>query len=143
MQGVSLLLRFDVAWLSSLDDIAHHKFMGLLDKLFRKPKQVRDAQWQVPAVQEICITLIRIIPRHWNAVALILDVPEYGMGKGLTHSIKSPEGHKDVVTPTMEVFAATRKFELGWIERKSTFKRAIISAQRDGEDWSIKSDYEH
>ena len=124
-------------------DFAHNKFMGLLDKLFGKPKKVTDAQWQVPAVQEICVTLVRIIPPHWNAVALTLDVPDHGIGKGLSHSIKSPEGHKDVVMPTMEVFEATRKFELGWIERKGTFKRAIISAQRDGEDWSLKSDYEH
>jgi hypothetical protein len=117
--------------------------MGLLDKLFGKTKQNSHAEWQVPIVQEICITLIRIIPPHWNSVALVLDVPEHGLGKGLSHSIKSPEGHNDVVMPTMEVFAAARKFELGWVERRSTFKRAIISAQRNGEDWSINSDYEH
>jgi hypothetical protein len=117
--------------------------MGLFDKLFGKPKQNTHAEWQVPIIQEICITLIRIIPPQWNSVTLILDVPEHGIGKGLTHSIKSPEGHTDVVMPNMEVFAATRKLELGWLERKSTFKRAIISAQRNGEDWNIKSDYEH
>src|SRR5579871_1192566 len=101
--------------------------MGLFNKLFGK-RNPRDAQWQVPVVQEICAALIRIIPPNWNAVVLTLDVPEHGIGKGLTHVIKSPEGHKDVVMPTMEVFAATRKLELGWVERKSTFKRAIITA---------------
>jgi len=116
--------------------------MGLLNRLFGKQGN-NDAQWQVPIVQEICATLIRIIPPNWNSVALILDVPPHGLGKGLSHSISSPEGHKDVVMPTMEVFAATRKLELGWVERKSTFKRATISAQRMGEDWSIKSEYEH
>lgn len=116
--------------------------MGLFDKLFGRQRQVTDAQRQVPVIQEVCVTLIRLLPPHWNAVALSLDVPDHGLGKGLTHSIKSPEGHRDVVMPTMEVFAATRKLELGWVERKGTFKRAIISAQRDGEDWKIKSDYE-
>lgn len=117
--------------------------MGLFDKFFGRQNQNANAEWQVPVVQEICITLVRIIPPHWNAVALYLEVPEHGIGKGLAHTIKSPEGHKDVVTPGMEVFSATRKLELGWVERKKTFKRAIISAQRSGEDWSIKSEYEH
>jgi hypothetical protein len=117
--------------------------MGFLDKLLGKRQNNSQPEWQAPVVQEICIMLIRIIPPHWTAVVLALDVPEHGIGKGLTHSIRSPEGHKDVVMPTMEVFAATRKLELGWVERKSTFKRAIITAERNGEDWNIKSDYEH
>jgi hypothetical protein len=117
--------------------------MGLFDKLFGKGQAAADAEWQQPVIQEICITLIDIIPPHWNSVALTLGVPEQGLGEGLSHSIASPEDHKDVVTPTMEVFAATRKLELGWVERKSTFKKAIISAQRNGEDWAIKSEYEH
>ena len=116
--------------------------MGLLNRLFGKQRE-DDAQWQVPVIQEICATVIRIIPASWNSVTLTLVVPPHGLGKGLSHSISSPEGHKEVVMPTMEVFAATRKLELGWIERKSTFKRAIVSAERMGEDWSIKSDYEH
>lgn len=117
--------------------------MGFFNKLFGKRQNNANGQWQTPVVQEICIALIHIIPATWNSVVLTLEVPEHGLGKGLAHSISSPEGHKDVVTPTMEVFAATRKLELGWVERKSTFKKAIISAQRTGEDWSIKSDYEH
>jgi hypothetical protein len=116
--------------------------MGLFDKLFGKREDNSDPERQTPVVQEICITLIRIIPPHWNSAALTLDAPEHGLGKGLSHSISSPEGHKDVVMPTMEVFAATRKLELGWVERKSKFKKAIISAQRVGEDWTIKSEYE-
>jgi hypothetical protein len=117
--------------------------MGFLDKLFGKRQGDADAQWQTPVVQEICITLIRIIPPHWNSVALTLGVPEHGLGQGLSHSISSPEGHNDVVMPTPEVFAASRKLELGWVERKSTFKKAVVSAQRNGEDWAIKSEYEY
>ena len=128
---------------SSVSSLADFARMGLFDKLFGKRQDNADAAWQTPVVQEICITLIRIIPPHWNSVALTLGVPEHGLGKGLSHSISSPEGHKDVVMPTMEVFAATRKLELGWLDRNSTFKKAIISAQRAGEDWSIKSEYEH
>jgi|SRR5215471_4252690 len=117
--------------------------MGFLDKLFGKRQDDPDALWQTPVVQEICITLIRLIPPHWNSVVLTLGVTEQGLGQGLSHTISSPEGHKEVVVPRMEVLVATRKLELGWVERKCTFKKAIISAQRDGEDWNIKSEYEH
>src|SRR5947199_6075370 len=116
--------------------------MGLFDKFFGKRHDNADAAWQTPVVQEICITLVRIIPPHWNSVALTLDVPDHGLGSGLSHSISSPEGHKEVVMPTMEVFAATRKLEHGWAERKSTYKKADTSAQRAGEVWCIKTDNE-
>jgi len=132
-----------VCRVAELELLADFTRMGLFDRLFGKRKEDADALWQQPVIQELCITLIRIIPPHWKSVALTLDVPEYGLGQGLSHSISSPESHKDVVIPTMEVFAVTRKLELRWVERKSTFKKAIISAQRNGEDWVIKSEYEH
>lgn len=44
----------------------------------------------------------------------------------------------------MDVLAATRQLELGFVARNWTFKRAIISAKRDSEGgWDIRSDYEH
>ena len=65
---------------------------GFFDRLFGKRQD--DAQLQTPVVQEICITLIRIIPSHWDSVALTLGVPEHGLGEGMSHSISSPEGHR-------------------------------------------------
>ncbi len=81
---------------------------------------------------------------------LVLAPTEKGIGTGLSHSAITPQAGKDFalhdgdfVMPGMEVMVATRQLELGWAERKAIFKRAIISAVRDGEDWDIKSEYEH
>ena len=124
--------------------------MGFLQKLFGKREVPVDNQWQTPIVQEICIAMIHQIPEEWDNAILILEPTEKGIGTGLKHSAITPQGGKGFaltngafVTPDMEVMAATRKLELGFVERKGTFKRAIISAIRDGEDWDIKSEYEH
>lgn len=124
--------------------------IGLLQRIFGRREAVKDEQWQVPIVQEICIAMIRQIPEHWNSAVLVLEPTEKGIGTGLSHSAVTPQASKDFalrdgefVTPDMAVMAATRQLELGWVERKGTFKRAIISAIRDGEDWDIKSEYEH
>ena len=124
--------------------------MGFLQKLFGKREAPVDNQWQMPIVQEICIAIIHQIPEDWSSATLILEPTEKGIGTGLKHSAITPQGSRDFaltngvfVTPDMEVMAATRKLELGFVERKGTFKRAIISAIQDGENWDIKSEYEY
>ena len=124
--------------------------MSFLQKIFGKRQAVQDEQWQVPIVQQICIAMINQIPENWDNAVLVLEPTEKGIGTGLSHSAITPRARKDFalhdgefVTPDMEVMAATRQLELGWVERKGTFKKAIISAICDGEDWDIKSEYEH
>lgn len=125
--------------------------MSILGRFFGKEKlrQV-DEEWQVPIVQEICIAMIHQIPEDWDSAYLVLKPTEKGLGTGMTHSAITRAlstdfalRDGDFVTPDMAVMAATRKLEMGWVERKGTFRRAILSAKRDGEDWEIKSDYEH
>ena len=124
--------------------------MGLLDRLFGRRKDEAGDQWQVEAVQEICIAMIRQIPEDWKSAYLTLEVTERGLGSGLSHSAITRRLRRDgllrdaeFVTPDGAVMAATRKLELGWVERGKTFRRVIISATDDGDGWQIRSDYEH
>ncbi len=124
--------------------------MSLVQKIFGKRKDVQDERWQVAIVQQICIAMIHQIPENWDKAVLVLEPTEKGVGAGLSHSAITPRavedfalGDGEFVTPNMEVMAATRQLELGFVERKGTFKKAIISAIRDGEDWDVKSEYEH
>lgn len=130
--------------------------MGLFGRLFGKRNNIAGEQWQLPFVQEICIAIIQQIPEDWNSAFLVLEVPEHGLGRGLAHSAIMETRAADFaltdgefVTPDMAVMTATRQFELAWVERLKTFKqavvfrRAILSATRDGEDWVVKSDYEY
>ncbi len=125
--------------------------MGLLERLFGRRKDSADEQWQVPIVQEICVAMLQLVPEGWESAYLVLEVPAEGLGKGLSHSAitrdrPAPDGRVragEFVTPDMAVMAATRKLELGWLERQKTFKRVIISATDAGDGWQIRSDYEH
>lgn len=125
--------------------------MSLFNRIFGKPRDVVDEQWQVPVVQEICSAMIQQIPEHWHRASIVLEVPEHGIGRGLAHSAITPEPALDMalrstdfVTPDAAVMAATRQLELGWVARKATFKRVIITAIEDAAgNWDIRSDYEH
>ncbi len=94
--------------------------------------------------------MIHQIPESWDSAVLVLAPTEEGIGTGFSHSAIAPRAAEDFalrdgefVTPDMEVMAATRQLELSFVEHKGIFKKAIISAIRDGEDWEVKSEYEH
>jgi hypothetical protein len=122
--------------------------MGLWTKLLGRRNATSD-QWQTPIVQEICIAMLRLVPKDWKSAYLVLTVPDEGLGRGLSHSAITRQLSEDgalrdaeFVTADMEVFAATRKLELGWMGRRKTFERAIISAIDDGNGWQIRSEYD-
>jgi hypothetical protein len=122
--------------------------MGLWERLLGR-RRAADDQWQVPIIQEICIAMLRLVPKDWKSAYLVLKVAEGGLGGGLSHSAITRNASVDgllrdteFVSPDMEVFAATRKLELGWLERDKKFKRVIISAIDDGNGWEIRSDYD-
>lgn len=124
--------------------------MTFLKRLFARCGS-GDDQWQISIIQEVCLAMIRQVPDDWTSVSIVLEVAENGLGAGLLHSAITPEpvkngmlGDTRFVTPEMDVFNATRKLEMGWLERKKTFKRAIITARKDeGGGWDIRSEYEH
>ena len=124
--------------------------MGLLGRILGRRRDAADNAWQAPIVQEICMEMIRLAPNEWTSAYLILEVTDRGFGSGLSHSAITPELSEDgaihapnFVLPDMAVMAATRKLELGWLERNKTFKRAIISAVEDADGWQVQSDYQH
>lgn len=120
--------------------------MSFWKRLFGLP----ESPWELPFIQDICIVMIRMIPSHWDSVALVLEVTPNGIGSGLAHSAITPTPVKDFgitgpdfVMPDMSVFSATRELELAWVAHKVTFKRAIITAVRDAEgNWDVRSTYQ-
>jgi hypothetical protein len=130
--------------------------LGIFDRFFGKSKQkqaeqyVYEDSWHPFFTQEIAIAMLRQIPEGWDSAYLVLEPTDKGFGTGLSHSAImrkfSPDlalRDGDFVTPGMELMATTRKFELGAIERHAEFKRFILSAQYDGKQWGINTEFEY
>ena len=86
---------------------------------------------------------IRNVPPSWAAATLTLEAPEDGLGQGVTHSITSPAGLRDVVFPSDELMLATRKLELGSIENKLDWRKAVVGIEKDGEVWKTNVDFDY
>ena len=128
--------------------------MGIVSRILGGRRNVKAETWQRQAIQKIAAEMVRQIPPDWDRAALVLEPTGKGFGQGMHHSPITPDPApstdkgfmlKDtqVVLPDSELMAAAREFELGWVERKATFKRAIITVKQDADGWEIKSDYEH
>ena len=104
--------------------------MSFFSRLFGKGAS--DA-WQQPLFEALFLALIRNLPSHWNGAVLTLEAPPQGLGHGVSRSIRSPEGHLDIVSPSEDLLRATRKVELAFKKRGMLWKRATIRMQKDGE----------
>ncbi len=84
--------------------------------------------------------LIALIPEHWESAVLELEMQEEGLG----HSIFSEDGHRDIVTPSTELFVPTRKLELLFEKFDCMWKKARFQIWIDGDgQWEFKVDYEY
>ena len=89
-------------------------------------------------IQDICSTLIDCTPEHWYSAVLYLNRSE----TGIEHQIESNEGHSDIVSPSSELFIATRKFELFLTSKSEMFQTAKFSIWlNDLDQWQFKSDF--
>ncbi|MBC8548023.1 MAG: hypothetical protein H8D23_00090 [Candidatus Brocadiales bacterium] len=61
------------------------------------------------------------------------------------HVIENPDGERDLVTPTNELFAETRKLEILFQKHNCLWKKAsfTITWNHESEDWSFSADYEY
>ena len=113
--------------------------MGFLSRLFGR----RDHNWHEPLLRDVLVTFIRNVPPAWNAATLTLAAPEDGLGSGVSHTIVSPEGRRDVVLPSDELMLATRKFELASVEHQMLWKKVVVGVEKEGEDWKSKIDFDY
>jgi hypothetical protein len=82
--------------------------------------------------------LISLTPEHWHSAVLELTATQGSVG----HTIWSDEGHRDIVSPSMELFEHTRRLELLFAQYKCPWVSAKFRVweQADG-NWSFQVDY--
>lgn len=119
----------------------------MFSKLFKKDKKIiSDEQQELFQKQQseiypdIARELISSTPEHWNSAILVLEESN----DSVAHSIISDENHKDVVTPSMELFETTRRLELLFKKYNTMFKKASFRVWlNEEENWQFNVDYEY
>jgi hypothetical protein len=94
---------------------------------------------QGPIHTAIVNELIALTPSWWHAVTLTVRFASDGGIQSIPHEISSPEGHREPITPSDQLFAATRQLFLLFQEFGQSWKQVIYEASldRDG-NWKWK-----
>jgi len=84
--------------------------------------------------------LISLTPEHWSSFALELKVT----AEGVEHAIVSEEGHRDIVTPSTELFGHTRRLELLFKEYGCMWEQARFRVYLSPEnEWRFTMEYQY
>jgi hypothetical protein len=99
---------------------------------------------QKPIDIEIVNSLIGCTPELWQAAELIIEKikqVENGPG-GLLHQITNPEGSRDLVSPSEDLYLATRRLEMLFSKHGISYFKAVylVTLQPDG-DWKFKATF--
>lgn len=98
-----------------------------------------------PIDEAIVNELIRATPEWWRSAVLeITRANKANNVEGFAHVITSPEGHRDVVGATDDIFAAT--FQLADLFAKfgKPWRKVIYSVNQSSNGaWHYSADYEY
>lgn len=98
---------------------------------------------QTPIIDAIGGELIELTPEHWREAVLEIRVEVMPDGtQAMAHTILSPEGHRELVTPGDHMFELTRRLYLLFAEYEQPWRRATCRVhQAPDESWRISVDY--
>ena len=97
---------------------------------------------QTPILNAIGSALIAATPEHWKSVTLELVATQpTTLTVGLVHTITSPEGHRDLITPTEDLMAATTELQCLCERYGRPFARIVFEVSCDANgSWNFASD---
>lgn len=115
-------------------------FKFLKKKVIADNQQALFQQQQGEVYPLIGRELISLTPEHWGSAVLELKATE----NGVSHSIFSEDGHRDIVTPSMELFEQTRKLELLFRQYSRMWEEARFRIWLDEEEnWRFSVNYKY
>ena len=100
---------------------------------------------QIPINQEIAKSMIGATPESWNEISLTVKYISSNEGYDeLEYVFESPEGHKDIVSATTEVYESTAKlFNLYRDSGKQWKKIKCFAAIKGDGNWGFDCDFEY
>jgi hypothetical protein len=87
--------------------------------------------------------LISATPEQWNSALLELTTSRpTAKTTGLSHTISSPEGHRDIVVATDELLQETSRLQILHERKGNMFVRVAFSVSKDSDgDWRFHTDW--
>lgn len=87
-----------------------------------------------PIDREIVTELVAATPGSWRRVALEVTYSNDGSVERYGHAISSPEGHRELVTPSQTIFDATYRLGRVFLKYGKHWKKAkyLVRVNDDG-----------
>lgn len=102
-----------------------------------KPSMLEERQG--PLHIAIVNALIALTPEWWNAATLAVGFACEGSVQSMPHDIRSPEGHREPITPSDELFDLTRQLFQLFQEFGQPWKQVLYEASLDSDgNWKWK-----
>lgn len=99
---------------------------------------------QMPIDGQLISALIEATPETWNAAALHVARSDDGGNEKMEVEIVSPEGHKDPIGATDEIYEALYALSDCFRAHGRLWKKAIYVAQMDADQtWRYKASFEY
>jgi hypothetical protein len=98
-----------------------------------------------PIDEQIANELISLTPESWRAAVLEVTYEGEPQGaEGYSHEIYSPDGHREPVEPSEELFRATRELGLLFQKHGHHWRRVkyTVNQQQDG-SWRYSAAFEY
>jgi len=98
-----------------------------------------------PILNVVGRELIAATPEHWQSAELTLEVTQRSKDiQGVSHLISSPEGHRDIVTPTEELMSATHNLVRLCESHQQPFQALkFVVSQDEAEGWRFHSNWSY
>lgn len=99
---------------------------------------------QAPIDKEIADALIVATPEIWKSAEMFVERHDDGAQERMNISISSPEGHKEPISPTEEIYEGLYRLSDLFREHAAMWRtvRYVVS-QKDGGDWSYSVRFEY
>lgn len=120
------------------------KTMGLFSGLFGS-KKPNIQELQEPLIEEMGGALIDSLPEQWTAATLEITVARHPDGKqAINHSIRNPQGLRDVVVVSPPLADVVRRLQLLCDEHGHKFTKLTFRVHSDPQgEWSFDSDWQY
>jgi len=99
---------------------------------------------QAPIDKEIANALINATPENWRAAEMAVERQDDGVHETMQIVISSPEGYREPVVPTDEIYSALYKLSDVFRLHGAIWKGVSYSiSQRDDDNWGFSVRFEY